>query len=105
MHWCALLPDYSIITTILLLSYSYHCRALIFALETEPSVSPAPFKLAIQKLNLSADLNKIKTAIKEASHFKTKDQKQALVKIALENCFCEFLNPKVFQSLSLIYLI
>jgi hypothetical protein len=76
-----------------------------FLWKQKPSVSSAPFKLAIQKFNSSADLNKIKTAIEEASHFKTKDQKQVLVKIALENCFCEYLLPQIIQSLSLIYLI
>ncbi|EDQ98912.1 uncharacterized protein LACBIDRAFT_335532 [Laccaria bicolor S238N-H82] len=45
-----------------------------------------PLKSAIQKFNLSADVAKIKTAIKEASRLKTEDQKkQALVKIAMDN--------------------
>ena len=60
-----------------------------------PSKSLASFELAIQKFNLSADLAKIKTAIKETSRFKTEDQKQALVKIALENRLCEFLICQV----------
>ncbi|KIJ99253.1 hypothetical protein K443DRAFT_102592, partial [Laccaria amethystina LaAM-08-1] len=76
-----------------------------FRWKQNPSTSSAPFKLAIQKLNSSADLEKIKTAIKEASHLKTKDQKHALVKITLENCICKFSNLKFFQCLSLIYLI
>jgi len=71
----------------------------------KPSQSSAPFKLAAQKFNSSAYFNRIKTAIEEVSHFKTKDQKHALVKIALENCLCEFIIFQVFQTLSLIYLI
>ena len=55
-----------------------------------PSSSSAPFELAIQRFKLSADLAKIKTAIKEASQLKTEDEKQALVNIALENRLCEF---------------
>ncbi|EDR14420.1 uncharacterized protein LACBIDRAFT_321469 [Laccaria bicolor S238N-H82] len=51
----------------------------------KPSVSSAPFKLAIQKLSSSDVLEKIKTAIEKASHLKSKDQKHALVKIALDN--------------------
>ena len=62
----------------------------------KPSTSSAPFHLAIQKFNSSADLAKIKTAIKEASQLKTGDQKQALVKIALENRLCEFFICQVF---------
>ena len=62
----------------------------------KPSTSSASFDLAIQKFNSSADLAKIKTAIKEASQLKTEDQKQALVKIALENRLCEFLNCQLF---------
>ena len=50
-----------------------------------------PFELAIQKFNLSDNMEKIKIAIAQASQLKTKDQKQALVKIALENRLCEFL--------------
>ena len=64
-----------------------------FLWKQKPSKSSAPFKLAAQKFSSSADLNKIKTAIEEVSHFKAKDQKCALVKIALENCLCEFLIP------------
>ncbi|KIK05715.1 hypothetical protein K443DRAFT_90783, partial [Laccaria amethystina LaAM-08-1] len=86
------------ITTAIVAEHSY------FLWKQKPSKSSAPFKLAAQKFNSSADLNKIKTAIEEASHFKTKDQKHALVKIALENCLCEFLISQVFQCLSLIYL-
>ncbi|KIJ96992.1 hypothetical protein K443DRAFT_681891, partial [Laccaria amethystina LaAM-08-1] len=56
-----------------------------FLWKQKPSTSTAPFKLAIQKFNL-IDLQNIKTAIEEASHLKMKDQKDALVKIALENC-------------------
>ena len=61
-----------------------------FLWKQKPSKSSAPFELAIQKFNSSADLEKIKTAIKEASRLKTKDQKQALVNIALEKRLCEF---------------
>ena len=67
-----------------------------FLWKEKPSRSPAPFELAIQKFNFSADLVKIKTAVKEASRLKTEDQKQALVKIALENRLREFSNCQVF---------
>ena len=76
-----------------------------FLWKQKPSRSWTPFELAIQKFNLSANLTKIKTAIKEASQLKTKDQKQALVKIALENRLREFLICQVSKFLSLIYLI
>ena len=76
-----------------------------FLWKDKPSGSSAPFELAIQRFKLSADLTKIKTAIKEASQLTTDDQKQALVKIALENRLCEYLIFQVFQFLSLIYLI
>jgi hypothetical protein len=99
-----LISDHSIITTILLPSHSYHCRAFIFSVETEAFSIFCPFKVAVQKFNTSADLKKIKTAI-EASHLKTKHERHVLVKIALENCLCEFLIPQAFQYLSLIYLI
>ncbi|EDQ99362.1 uncharacterized protein LACBIDRAFT_335104 [Laccaria bicolor S238N-H82] len=57
-----------------------------FLWKQNPSKSTAPFKSAIQKFNLSADMAKINTAIEEASHMKTKEQKkQALVKIAMDN--------------------
>ncbi|EDQ99297.1 uncharacterized protein LACBIDRAFT_316691 [Laccaria bicolor S238N-H82] len=57
-----------------------------FLWKQKPSNSWGPFELAIQKFNLSANLAKIKTAIEEASHhFRTKNQKHALVKIALDN--------------------
>ena len=68
-----------------------------FLWKQKPSTSLAPFELAIQKFNLSANLAKIKTAIKEASWLKTADQKQALVKIALENRLREFLICQVFN--------
>ena len=55
-----------------------------------PSTSSAPFELAIQKFNLSANLAKINTAIEEAFQLKTKDQKHALVQIALENRLRKF---------------
>ena len=61
-----------------------------FLWKQKPSKSSAPFELAIQKFNSSADLAKIKTAIKKASWLKAEDQKQALVKIALENRLREF---------------
>ena len=61
-----------------------------FLWKDKPSSSSAPFELAIQRFKLSADLAKIKTAIKEASQLKTEDQKQALVNIALENRLREF---------------
>ena len=67
-----------------------------FLWKQKPSKSSAPFELAIQKFNSSADLAKIKTAIKEASRLKTEDQKQALVKIALENRLRQFLIRPVF---------
>ena len=75
-----------------------------FLWKQKPTRSLAPFELAIQKFNLSVDLTKIKTAIKEASQLKTEDKKQALVEIALENRLCEFLICQVFKFLSLIYL-
>ncbi|KIK02057.1 hypothetical protein K443DRAFT_97650, partial [Laccaria amethystina LaAM-08-1] len=87
------------IATVIIAEHSY------FLWKQKPSASSAPFKLAIQKLNLFTDLKKIKTGIEEASHLKTKDQKHALVKIALENCLCEFLLFEGLQCLSLIYLI
>ncbi|KIK00520.1 hypothetical protein K443DRAFT_100247, partial [Laccaria amethystina LaAM-08-1] len=87
------------IATAIIAEHSY------FLWKQKPSVSSAPFKLAIETVNLFADLKKIKTAIKEASHLTTVDQKHALVKIALENSLCEFLIFQVFQCLSLIYLI
>jgi hypothetical protein len=43
-------------------------------------------------------LNKIKIAIEKASDFKTKDRKDALVKIALENCLREFIIPSLPMS-------
>ncbi|KIJ90636.1 hypothetical protein K443DRAFT_116341, partial [Laccaria amethystina LaAM-08-1] len=86
------------IATAIIAEHSY------FLWKQNPSASSAHFKVAVQKFNTSADLNKIKTAIK-ASHFKTKHERHALVKIALENCLCEFLIPQAFQYLSLIYLI
>ncbi|KIK05687.1 hypothetical protein K443DRAFT_90872, partial [Laccaria amethystina LaAM-08-1] len=81
------------ITTAIIAEHSY------FLWKQKPSASSALLKLAIQKLNSSADLKKIKTAIEEASHVKTKHQKHALVKIALENRLCKFLNLEVFQCL------
>jgi hypothetical protein len=93
-----LISDHSIITTILLPATAIIAEHSYFLWKQKPSVSSAPFKLDVQQFNSSADLNKIKTAIEEVSHFKTKDQKHALVKIALENCLCEFLIPKVFLS-------
>ncbi|EDR13862.1 uncharacterized protein LACBIDRAFT_304962 [Laccaria bicolor S238N-H82] len=68
------------ITTAIIAEHSY------FLWKKKPSGSSTPFELAIQKLNSSTDLEKIKTAIEEASHLKSKDKKHALVKIALENC-------------------
>ncbi|KIJ98999.1 hypothetical protein K443DRAFT_8737 [Laccaria amethystina LaAM-08-1] len=87
------------ITTTIITDNSY------FQWKQKPSASSAPFKLAIQKFNSSVDLEKIKTAIKDASHLKTKDQKAALVKIAMENRICELLIPEVFQCLFFICLI
>ncbi|EDR01095.1 uncharacterized protein LACBIDRAFT_333616 [Laccaria bicolor S238N-H82] len=59
-----------------------------FLWKQKHSKSTAPYELAIQKLNSSVNLTKIKTAIEEASHMKTKDQKkQALLKIAMDNRF------------------
>ena len=68
-----------------------------FLWKQKPSRSLGPFTLAIHKFSLSADLEKIKIAIKEASQLKTEDQKQALVKIALENCLREFLICQFFK--------
>ena len=68
-----------------------------FLWKQKPSKSSAPFELAIQKFNSSADLAKIKTAIKEAFRLKTEDQEQALIKIALENRLREFLICQVFD--------
>ena len=67
-----------------------------FLWKQKPSRSLAPFELAIQKFNSSADFAKIKTAIKEASQLKAEDHKQALVKIALENRLREFLICQIF---------
>ena len=67
-----------------------------FLWKHKASRSLTPFELAIQKFNSSADLAKIKIAIKEVAQLKTKDQKQALVKIALENRLREFLICQVF---------
>ena len=78
--------------TAVIAEHSYHLW------KQKPSTSSAPFDLAIQKFNSSADLAKIKIAIKEASQLKTDDQKQALVEIALENRLCEFLNCQLFLS-------
>ncbi|KIJ96012.1 hypothetical protein K443DRAFT_107911 [Laccaria amethystina LaAM-08-1] len=75
------------ITTAIIAEHSY------FMWKQKPSASSVPFKLAVQKFNSSADLKKIKTAIEDASHLKIKDQKHALVKIALENCLRELLIP------------
>ncbi|KIJ90478.1 hypothetical protein K443DRAFT_544219 [Laccaria amethystina LaAM-08-1] len=67
------------IATAIIAEHSY------FLWKQNPSASSAHFKVAVQKFNTSADLNKIKTAI-DASHFKTMHERHALVKIALENC-------------------
>ena len=89
----------SFLTTISWVLFYCSATAIIgehsyFLWKQKPSASSAPIKLAIQKFNLFADLKKIKTAIEEASHLKTKDQKDVLVKIALENCLCQFLILK-----------
>ena len=76
-----------------------------FLWKQKPSKSSAPFELAIQKFKLSVNVANIKTAITEASQLKTKDQKLALVKIALENRLRKFLNFQVFPFFSLIYVI
>jgi len=106
MYWYVLL----FMTTLSYLLFYCSATAIItehsyFLWKEKPSASSAPFKLAIEKLKLFVDLKKIKTAIQEASHLKTKDKKHALVKIALENCLCESLNTEVIQCFSLIYLI
>ena len=85
-------PLFYCLATAIIAEHSY------FLWKQKPSVSSAPFKLAIQKFNSSIDLKNIQTAIEEASHLKTKDQKHALVKIALENCLCKFSNLKIFQT-------
>ena len=103
-----LVCTFSLMTTPTQLPFYCSVTAVIaehsfFLWKQKPSASLDPFKLAIQKLNLSADLTKIKTTIKEASHLKTKDKKYALVKIALENRLGEFLIFQVFQCPSLIF--
>ena len=103
-----LVCTFSLMTTLTQLPFYCSVTAVIaehsfFLWKQKPSASLDPFKLAIQKLNLSADLTKIKTTIKEASHLKTKDKKYALVKIALENRLGEFLIFQVFQCPSLIF--
>jgi len=62
-------PLFYCLATAIIAEHSY------FLWKQKPSVSSAPFKLAIQKLNSSADFKKIKTAIEQAFHLKTKDQK------------------------------
>ena len=79
------------VATAIIAEHSY------FLWKQKPSPSLAPFELAIQKFKLSADLAKIKTAIKEASQLKTEDKQQAHVKIALENRLCEFFNLSSLQ--------
>lgn len=106
MCWCV--PSFLTIQSHLLLSWS--ATAVIaehsfFLWKQNPSVSSAPVQLAITKLNSPVHLTKIKTAIKMVSHLEAQDQKHALVKIALENCLCESLDPEVFRCLSLIHLI
>ncbi|KIJ99210.1 hypothetical protein K443DRAFT_102611, partial [Laccaria amethystina LaAM-08-1] len=59
-----------------------------FLWKQKPSASSGHLISAIQQFNSSADLKKINIAIQEASHLNTKDQVHAVVKIALENCFC-----------------
>ena len=104
MYWFVL----SFLSTLSQLLFYCSATAIItehsyFLWKQKPSASVVPFRLAIQKFNLSVDLKKIKTAIQEASVLNTKDQKPALAKIALENCICESLNPKSFNVfLSLI---
>ncbi|EDR04648.1 uncharacterized protein LACBIDRAFT_330502 [Laccaria bicolor S238N-H82] len=68
------------IATAIIAEHSY------FLWNQNPSASSAPFKSAIQKFNLVADIAKIETAIQEASHLQMKDKKHALVEIALKNC-------------------
>ncbi|KIJ90354.1 hypothetical protein K443DRAFT_116714, partial [Laccaria amethystina LaAM-08-1] len=90
------------------IAFLYIATAIIaehsfFLWKQKPSTSTAPFKLAIQKFNLFADLKNIKTAIEEASHLKMKDQKDALVKIALENCLCDIF-PEFHKCHTCLYL-
>jgi len=87
---CTLISDHSVITTILLPATAIISEHSYFLWKQNPSVSSVPFRLAIQKFNSSADLKNIKTANEEAFHLTTEAQKHALVKIALENCLCEF---------------
>ena len=110
------LPSYvfvcvlSFLTTLSKLLFYCSATAIIaehsyFLWHQKPSASSAPFKLAIQKFNLFVDLKKIKTAIGEASQLKIQDQKHALAMIAEKNCLCELLIFRVFEHISLIYLI
>ena len=110
LHFYVLVCILSFMTIVSWLLFYCSVTAIIaehsfFLWKRKPSSSLAPFNLAIQKINLSAHLAKIKSAIKEASQFKTEDQKKALVKIALENRLCEFLISQVFKFPSLIYFI
>ena len=103
------LPFYALVCVLLFLTtplqLPFYCPATAiiaehsyFLWKQKPSASSAPFKSAAQKFNSSADLSRIKTAIEEASHLKTKDLKDAVVKIALENCLCQYLCLPVYLS-------
>ena len=105
MHWCVLFHFWPVHH-----NYFFFCSVTaitaehsFFLWKQKPSASSAPIILAIEKLNLSVDSQKVKTAIQKASHLKAKDQKLALVKIALENRLGEFLIFQVFQCPSLIF--
>ena len=104
MYWCVL----SCLTTLSWPVFFHSATTIIaecsyFLWKEKPSASSAPFKVAIQKFNMLADLKKIKTVIEEASHLKPKDKKHVLVNIALENCLCEFLHAEVIEPFSLLY--
>ena len=105
LPFCVLVCILSFMTIVSWLLFYCSVTAIIaehsfFLWKQKSSKSSAPFELAIQKFNSSADLAKIKTAINEASQLKTKDQKQALVNIALDHRLCEFSNSNFLMSFS-----
>ena len=94
-----ILPFYVLVCVILSLTtvskvpFYFLATAIIadhsyFLWKQKPSASSDFFVSAIQHFNTSANLNKINVAIEEASHLKTQDRVQAVVKIALENRLC-----------------
>ena len=93
---CTLISDYSVTLLFYCTATAIIAEHPYFLWKQKPSASFAPFELAIHKLNSFSDLKKIKTAIKEVSYLKMKDQKHTPVKIALKNCLCEFLIFDIF---------